>query len=126
MNDLIKFMKSPGKSGQYEKGGRVAIYDATNSTTKRRKWIVSQLTPHLESPAHIIFIETLCTDPKIVENNIRRTKLSMPDYAEMTATQAVEDFKKRIAHYESACESLGCELSAGLSLSHIPACTSHR
>lgn len=83
--------------------GRVAIYDATNSTRERRALVRRRLTEAGLTP---VFVESVCTDPGIVESNIRETKLSMPDYAGMDPEAAVADFRARIAHYASSYEPL--------------------
>eukprot|EP00510_Aplanochytrium_minuta_P003113 CAMPEP_0184016392 /NCGR_PEP_ID=MMETSP0954-20121128/6904_1 /TAXON_ID=627963 /ORGANISM="Aplanochytrium sp, Strain PBS07" /LENGTH=548 /DNA_ID=CAMNT_0026297409 /DNA_START=162 /DNA_END=1808 /DNA_ORIENTATION=+ len=91
---------------------RVAIYDATNTTKIRRRWIMEQLMPILESPRQVIFIESICDDTaseenrKIIENNIIQAKLKMPDYEGLSAKEAVEDFKQRIAHYSKVYETI--------------------
>jgi predicted kinase len=82
---------------------RVAIYDATNATRSRRRIVVDRLKEHGLTP---IFVESVCTDPAVVEANIRETKLSMPDYAGVDPDAAVADFRARIAHYERAYEPL--------------------
>lgn len=81
------------------KGERVAIYDATNSTKQRRNMVRTRL----EADGHeVMFVESVCEDPKIIEANVRETKLSSPDYAGIAADDAVRDFLARIAHYERA------------------------
>lgn len=83
--------------------GRVAIYDATNSTRERRVLVSRRLA---DAGLHPVFVESVCTDPAIVESNIRETKLSMPDYAGMDPDAAVADFRARISHYERSYEPL--------------------
>ena len=46
-------------------------------------------------------------DPAIIEANLRETKLRSPDYKGVPEAQALADFGKRIAHYESQYETLG-------------------
>lgn len=84
-------------------GGDVAIYDATNSTQKRRTWVVERLQ---EKGFECAFLENLCFDKSIVEANIAQTKLGSPDYAGIRTQQAIDDFRKRIAHYESVYEPI--------------------
>ena len=86
-----------------KQGGDVAIYDATNSTKARRQWVMQTLD---EQHLSYAFVENLCNDPSIVEANIARTKVGSPDYAGIQSQQAVDDFRKRIAHYESVYEPL--------------------
>mmetsp|Transcript_17631 Transcript_17631/g.21405 ORF Transcript_17631/g.21405 Transcript_17631/m.21405 type:complete len:546 (+) Transcript_17631:288-1925(+) len=91
---------------------RVAIYDATNTTKERRRWIMEELSPILESRRQVIFIESICDDTtseenkKIIDNNIIQAKLKMPDYENFNAQEAVEDFKKRIEHYREVYETI--------------------
>ncbi len=84
-------------------GGEVGIYDATNSTRARRH-IVEQRCRERGIP--LVFIESMCDDPALIDGNVRETKLSMPDYAGMDPEEAVRDFRARIAHYERVYEPL--------------------
>lgn len=87
----------------HDAGGEVAIYDATNAVRSRRDRIVRACRERGLEP---IFIESVCNDPDIIERNIRATKLKMPDYAGMDPDDAVADFRRRIAHYESSYEPM--------------------
>ena len=58
------------------KDGQVAIYDATNSTRERRNMILKRCTAE---NVQVVYIESICNDPAIVEKNIRETKLSSPE-----------------------------------------------
>lgn len=86
-----------------ELGGHVGIYDATNSTRERRAWIAKTCA---ERGAQVVFIETLCNDPAVIDRNVRETKLHSPDYVGVEPGAAVADFIARIAHYERAYESV--------------------
>ena len=59
-------------------GGRVAIYDATNSTNDRRALIATRC--QREDIQKVIFIESICAEPALIESNIRETKLLSPEY----------------------------------------------
>jgi broad specificity phosphatase PhoE/predicted kinase len=83
--------------------GDVALYDATNSTRARRAWIEERCR---RDGVTTLFIESICNDGAIIENNIRETKLLSPDYAGMATDEALGDFRARIAHYERAYEPL--------------------
>lgn len=85
------------------RGGQIAIYDATNSTRMRRKLVRERLE---EAGLRVLFLESVCDDEAIIEANIRATKLRAPDYANVSAEQAVADFRARIAHYERAYEPI--------------------
>ncbi|KAF7538554.1 hypothetical protein G7Z17_g12608 [Cylindrodendrum hubeiense] len=86
-------------------GGAVGILDATNSTVERRQNIVNRIRER-EPKLGILFIESICRDPQVLEANMR-LKLSGPDYRDKDPQQSLEDFKKRVAAYESAYVSLG-------------------
>jgi broad specificity phosphatase PhoE/predicted kinase len=83
--------------------GQVAIYDATNSTLERRAMVRSRCE---SAGLQVLFIEIRCDDPNIIEANIRSTKLSSPDYADVDPDEAVRDFRARIAHYERVYQPL--------------------
>lgn len=87
----------------FDDGGDVGIYDATNSTGSRRRVVEARCR---ERGIPIVFIESICNDPALVDANVRETKLSMPDYAGVDAIEAVSDFRARIAHYERVYEPL--------------------
>ena len=52
--------------------GALAIFDATNSTRARRAWIIEQLR---QTGAKIIFIESVCVDEKMIQQNILHAKV---------------------------------------------------
>jgi broad specificity phosphatase PhoE len=87
--------------------GAVAIYDATNSTRERREWLVQRLTP---TGAKIIFIESICSDPERIKENIERSKVNpstTKDYTGVDTAEATTDFEERIRMYEAVYETLG-------------------
>lgn len=59
----------------------------------------------------VLFLESICDDPAVVEKNILATKLFSPDYIGADPEEAVKDFKNRIANYEKAYESVGVDKS---------------
>jgi broad specificity phosphatase PhoE/predicted kinase len=87
----------------FKEGGEIAIFDATNSTRERRDWLYSILTRNGHECA---FIESICEDQNVINENIRQTKLGSPDYVGVSTKQATEDFQARIAHYVSAYQPL--------------------
>ncbi|KAI3936568.1 hypothetical protein MKW92_030056 [Papaver armeniacum] len=92
MEDMISWM---------QEGGQVGIFDATNSTSKRRNMLMKMA----EGNCKIIFLETLCNDRSIIERNIRLKIQQSPDYAEERDFEAgLEDFKSRLANYEKVYE----------------------
>lgn len=84
-------------------GGEVAIYDATNTTMERRLHLRAQCQA---ADLRVVYVESICEDPALVEANIRATKLQSPDYAGMDPDEAVKDFRARIAHYERIYEPI--------------------
>jgi len=101
----------PGMAGighNQQKGvdsGKVAFFDATNTTKARRKWIYSQLEA---LPLKIIFIESICTDEATIEKNIWDSKVTLPDYEHLRKKRdkAYADFKQRIANYEKVYQKV--------------------
>lgn len=57
----------------------MAIYDGTNTTLERRRSVKEALDAKLGS-YKLMWVESVCYDEKIIENNIKQTKLSSPDY----------------------------------------------
>ncbi|MBW2392642.1 MAG: histidine phosphatase family protein [Deltaproteobacteria bacterium] len=84
--------------------GRIAVYDATNSTRERRRSIRKRAEAE---DFELLFVEIVNDDPAIIEANLRETKLRSPDYEGVPEAQALADFRKRIAHYENEYETLG-------------------
>ncbi len=98
---------------------KVAIYDATNTTFERRAWIMKELEGIVESKRHVVFIESVCQDPVIIEQNIVATKLKMPDYENIPSDAAVADFRKRIEHYAKVYQPMSEEDEEAKDLSFI-------
>src|ERR1051326_46003 len=87
LNDLLDWFK---------KGGEVGIYDATNAERSRR----GNIRPACSAAdVRVFFVATICYDPAVIEENVRRNKLGLADYAGMTADEAFRDFQARIAQY---------------------------
>lgn len=58
----------------------------------------------------LIWLESLCNLPEIIENNILKTKINSPDYSNWEDREkAVEDFRKRINEYEKIYEKISVE-----------------
>lgn len=87
----------------FGRGGLVGIYDATNSTKKRRKIVKDRLE---SVGVRVLFLESLCSDQSIIEKNILETKLHSPDYRHVDPEEATSDFKRRIQQYESVSETV--------------------
>jgi predicted kinase len=102
LNDVFEFL---------DKGGHVAIFDATNSTRQRRRWIVERTRAHQlvggTKSYRVIFVESVCDDPEVVQTNMWNKVLSSPDFPGMTPEQAFQDFKQRVTKYEEVYETMG-------------------
>ncbi|KAI9005310.1 6-phosphofructo-2-kinase-domain-containing protein [Gaertneriomyces semiglobifer] len=85
-------------------GGKVAIHDATNSTRERRRMLLERT--RREKGVKGVFIESICTDKDILQNNIEM-KLQGPDYKNIPREQAMKDFVARTENYERAYETVG-------------------
>lgn len=97
LSDLLTWMKSEGDVG---------IYDATNTTRARRNHVLDRCEA---AGCQVVFIESLCEDPTIIDANVRETKLTSPDYKGMDPDEAMKDFRARIEHYARAYEPIGDE-----------------
>ncbi|CAH6720335.1 6-phosphofructo-2-kinase 1 [[Candida] jaroonii] len=85
--------------------GSVGIFDATNSTKSRRTRVLKRIQQRSNGELKVLFLESVCTDPMIIESNIR-LKLSGPDYREMDPDLALKDFVGRLHNYEKAYETI--------------------
>ncbi|XP_061470084.1 6-phosphofructo-2-kinase/fructose-2,6-bisphosphatase 1 isoform X2 [Rhineura floridana] len=92
--------------------GQVAVFDATNTTQERRSLILQFAK---ENGYKVFFIESICDDPDIIEENITQVKLTSPDYKDCNRDEVVEDFLKRIECYQKTYEPLDDELDSSLS-----------
>jgi len=83
----------------------IGIFDATNSTTARRKWISEQVA---KAPIKIglVFIESVCNDDLIIEKNINCSKLVNQEYLGVDRKQAVVDFQERVDFYKKQYQTL--------------------
>jgi broad specificity phosphatase PhoE/predicted kinase len=94
LDDLEQWMKD---------GGEIAIYDATNSTRERRTYVRDRCEG---AGLKVVFLESICNDQRVIDQNVRLTKSRMPDYAGIDPEEAVKDFLKRIEHYADAYEGV--------------------
>ncbi|XP_065338782.1 6-phosphofructo-2-kinase/fructose-2,6-bisphosphatase isoform X4 [Cloeon dipterum] len=100
-----------------ENGGEVAVFDATNSTKDRRRLIHNIVVEKMGFK--LFFVESVCDDPTLIEQNIMEVKVSSPDYTNMNAETVLNDFLLRIEHYKEKYEPLDETLEAGLSFMKI-------
>lgn len=94
LTELLAWMESEGK---------IAIFDAANSTRERRAWIRENCE---RRGFRVLFVELVNEDPAVIEENIRTTKVSSPDYAGTDPEEAARDFRERISHYAGTYETV--------------------
>jgi 6-phosphofructo-2-kinase/fructose-2,6-biphosphatase 2 len=88
---------------------RIAIYDATNSTVKRRNWILEECTSpekRPDKPTGVVFVESICDDEDLLEENFRFKVLNSPDFEGMSEQEAVADLRNRVKKYEEQYETI--------------------
>jgi broad specificity phosphatase PhoE/predicted kinase len=102
LDDAMAFLRGPG---------RVAIFDATNTTRARRDVIRARCDAE---DRDLLFVEIVNREPAVIEANVRETKLSSPDYAGIAEADALRDFRARIAHYEGVYQTLSDDEGAWL------------
>jgi len=90
-----------------EDGGEIGIFDATNSTRARRAMIhVHAHAKMSRRQLQVIFVESMCADPKVLEVNLRQKVRHSPDYVGMSEEAALEDLRSRITNYERVYETV--------------------
>lgn len=89
-------------------GLAVGVFDATNTTVERRRTVHDFILAH--NPTYkVIFLESLCEDPDVRDNNVRMKLLKSPDYAGVPYEEAKKDFLQRLAHYEKLFKPVGVD-----------------
>ncbi len=100
MNEMIDWLR--------DSEGQVAVYDATNTSLKRRRLLRD--TCEAVGLA-VLFIESVCEREDLIVDNIMEVKLGCPDYIGIDPVEAVADFQARIRHYEQVYEPVGLDPS---------------
>jgi broad specificity phosphatase PhoE len=88
-----------------QQGGDLAVLDATNTTRKRRSEVLARIRA-VSSVLPVCFIESICTDPLVLQRNYLAKVTHSPDYKAMSVSDALEDLQKRVANYERVYEPL--------------------
>lgn len=96
--------------------GQVAIFDATNTTRKRRRVVMEHCQKHGYKS---FFVESVCDDPDVIKNNIMEVKLGSPDYKDVPPDEAFEDFVARIELYKQAYETISFDEDKQMSFMKI-------
>jgi len=100
--------------------GEVAVFDATNTTRARRKFLHQQIV--VERGYKLFFVESICDDDKIIESNIKEVKITSPDYHNVGEDEVVDDFLKRIEHYQAQYQTLDEAMESDYSFMKIFNC----
>jgi predicted kinase len=88
---------------------RIAIFDATNSTVKRRQWILEECTSPEKRPGKptgVVFVESLCDDEELLSENFRFKVVNSPDFKGMDEEEAIADLRARVQKYEDQYEAV--------------------
>ena len=85
-------------------GGEVAIFDATNTSKQRRQMLLERVKR--EPGVEVLFVESICTDQKVLETNLAEKVRLSPDFKGMDFHTAVKDLKARVANYEAVYETI--------------------
>lgn len=72
------------------------VFDATNSTIDRRKMIHEIVVDKMGYK--LFFVESVCDDPSIIEQNIMEVKVSSPDYQDMNREAALQVIREVICY----------------------------
>ena len=102
-------LSSIGEEGEVQERDRIAIFDATNSTAERRRWILEECTSPKKRPGKptgVVFVESLCDDEELLEENFRYKVLNSPDFTGMSEEDAMADLRQRVKKYEDQYETL--------------------
>ncbi|KAK3080404.1 hypothetical protein LTS18_001714 [Coniosporium uncinatum] len=82
--------------------GQVAIYDAVNAIAAGRRSLAREFAKH---QVQTLFLESQCSDERIIEENVRSVKISSPDYVGWKPEEAVKHYLARISaripHFET-------------------------
>ncbi|PRP87404.1 6-phosphofructo-2-kinase (predicted) [Planoprotostelium fungivorum] len=101
-----------------EDGGDVAVFDATNTTEERRKTVVKTCKKK-NALVNVIFVESICDDPMVLEENYKEKATHSPDYKDMPLEQALVDLKQRVTNYEKVYEHVNNDAMSYIKLINL-------
>ncbi|CAD7703452.1 unnamed protein product [Ostreobium quekettii] len=94
LDDLMLYLQSDE--------GQVVIFDATNSTESRRRYLISKFHGRFQ----YMFIENICNDEEVLIENYRQKMKYSPDYLGVDTEEALRDFQARIKNYSEVYETI--------------------
>lgn len=103
-HSLAHSFSSRGTTRHHATYQKIAIFDATNSTEKRRQWVLEQCTSpekRGDKKTGCVFVESLCTDEELLQENYRFKVSNSPDYKDMSLEEGMEDLLRRVRNYEA-------------------------
>jgi 6-phosphofructo-2-kinase len=68
----------------HKENGQVAIYDAVNALAAGRRALAKEFS---KLGIQSLFIESVCDDERIIEENVRSVKISSPDVSNFESVQ---------------------------------------
>ena len=89
-----------------QQGACVAIFDATNTTRRRRQLLTERCRAESRDSGNdvsIVFVESICDDPNVLSRNYEM-KLQNADYKGTDPSKAMADFMERVEQYEARYE----------------------
>lgn len=101
--DELSRMNMQSARQYLDRGGNVAILDATNASRARRRMLERELTGF-----PVLYIECVNEDADLLAASIQR-KVRLPEFARMSRTEATRHFEQRIEYYASIYTPLGEE-----------------
>lgn len=103
--------------------GSVAVFDATNTTAERRTRVSEFCKEHFsklsQTQLNLVFIESICNDKQILEDNFNQKIKNSPDYKLMPYEEAAKDLAKRILNYEKVYEPIEDDATSYIKLINL-------
>lgn len=101
-----------------ENGGDVAVFDATNTTRKRRSAVIARCSERSHALT-VTFCESICDDKTVLDGNLRCKAANSPDYRHMPIEEALADLRQRIAEYEKVYEPIADDEASYIKLINL-------
>ena len=98
-----------GFDSGFRQNERIAIFDATNSTHKRRQWILEECTSPVKRQGKttgVVFVESICDDKELLMENYKFKVSNSPDFQGMSFEESMEDLMKRVVKYEEQYQTI--------------------
>lgn len=106
MEAMLDWLDEQDLTSTVDTQQRVAIFDATNSTVARRQWVLQRCTLRPGKPTGVVFVESVCTDKELLEENFNFKVKHSPDYKGINRLEAIADLKRRCDNYDREYETI--------------------